>query len=411
MISLPQPASPSSAYSATYDAWNRLVAVSSGGTNLATYQYDGLKWRLLKNLYVAGVLSEARHCYFSSVWQVIEERVGVSTNAERQFVWGQGYIDDLILRDRDASGTGTLVERFYAMHDSNWNVTGLVDLGATVEERYSFSAYGVVTFLNSSFATRSESGYAWETLLCGYRWDSDTGLYHVRHRVYHPVLGSWTMRDLIGYSGSMSLYNYVRENPVSLTDPLGLWWWLLGQNAVVPRPFIEPVAPTFPRLYVPPTAPPAPPLAPPVPPPVVGPPANVEPAPVGPNPAHFPRNFPADNPLTRWRCPPTRSDCDRRTLDRWNRTVNRLCKEPPPEMCIGWRAVNFWSCDRLRKAAEEWEWCARARRMRENRCFRGGDWFHRYAIGMANYHAATCWYRMRVDGCFHDPIDLRPPVV
>ena len=41
---------------------------------------------------------------------MIEERVGVS-NPERQFVWGLRYVDDIVERDRDTNGNGTLDER------------------------------------------------------------------------------------------------------------------------------------------------------------------------------------------------------------------------------------------------------------------------------------------------------------
>ena len=61
---------------------------------------------------------------------MLEERLGSST--ERQNVWGLRYIDDLVIRDRDAdsnSGTGNygksgsgLEERLYGLQDPNWNV-------------------------------------------------------------------------------------------------------------------------------------------------------------------------------------------------------------------------------------------------------------------------------------------------
>ena len=91
----------------TYDAWNRLVKTEkrdySGGTpgswsDVATYQYDGLNRRMKK---VAS--GETRNFYYSSQWQVLEERVDSATTADRHFVWGLRYVDDLVLRD-DYSG-------------------------------------------------------------------------------------------------------------------------------------------------------------------------------------------------------------------------------------------------------------------------------------------------------------------
>ena len=76
-----------------YDAWNRLVRLHVGDTTLAEYSYDARGYRIRKDSYTDGTLSEARHYYYTPGWQVVEERVGTSTSANRQFVWGLRYID------------------------------------------------------------------------------------------------------------------------------------------------------------------------------------------------------------------------------------------------------------------------------------------------------------------------------
>ena len=48
----------------------------------------------------------------------------------------------------------------------------------------------------------------------GYRLDTETGLYHVRHRSYHPTLGRWFERDPAGYQDGPSLYQVAHSNPV-----------------------------------------------------------------------------------------------------------------------------------------------------------------------------------------------------
>jgi hypothetical protein len=55
---------------------------------------------------------------------VLEERLDSSTTADRVFLWGIRYIDDLVLRDRTT--TSTLDERRYAIQDANWNVVALL---------------------------------------------------------------------------------------------------------------------------------------------------------------------------------------------------------------------------------------------------------------------------------------------
>ena len=118
-----------------YDAWNRLVRLHVGDTTLAEYTYDARGYRIRKDSYTDGTLTEARHYYYTPGWQVVEERVGTSTSANRQFVWGLRYIDDLVLRDRDTDGNGTLDERRYCLQDGNWNTIALASTSGTVRVR------------------------------------------------------------------------------------------------------------------------------------------------------------------------------------------------------------------------------------------------------------------------------------
>ena len=115
--------------------------------------------------------------------------------ADRQFVWGLRYIDDCVLRDRTT--TGTLNERLYAMQDANWNVVAICNTSASVLERYAYTAYGVVQFLNGSFTPLSgnASAYEWETLYCSYRYEAATGLSRAIPLAYSAARLLATSRD------------------------------------------------------------------------------------------------------------------------------------------------------------------------------------------------------------------------
>jgi len=233
MTTIPKPADPTQSFTATYDAWNRLVRIEEGLNKVAEYEFDGAKRRTVKKSYVSGELDETRHFYYTepSRWQVIEERVGSSTDAERQFILGLRYVDDIILRDRDTTGNGTLDERLYGMQDANWNVTSISNSSGSVQERYSYHAFGASAALTASFASRATSIYAWETRFAGYRWERESRLYRVRNRVYHDRIGSWMQRDPIGLSAGTSLYSrdrpvysFLDNNPLRRLDPSGLSW-------------------------------------------------------------------------------------------------------------------------------------------------------------------------------------------
>jgi RHS repeat-associated protein len=223
MTGLPQPASPGNGFVCVYDAWNRLVRVADATSSqtVAQYQYDGRGYRTVAQTYTSGVLSDTRDFYYSDQWQILEERAGQSA-VDRQFVWGSRYVDDLLLRDRDTTGVGTLDERLFGLKDPNWNVTALSDPTGAPVERYRYSAYGEPIFLSGAFSTVGSSSYDVEALYCGYRCDATLDSYVVRNRVLWSHLGRWDRRDPIGYSAAdTNVYRYLVDNPLAATDPSG----------------------------------------------------------------------------------------------------------------------------------------------------------------------------------------------
>jgi RHS repeat-associated protein len=224
--SFPQPLALTSAYTAVYDAWNRLVKLSAGGTTVATYAYDGLNRRVSKTPYSSGVAGDTRHFYYSDSWQIVEERISsYASIPDRQFFWGIRYVDDLIVRDRDTDHNGTIDDRRYCLQDDNWNVMAICDISAIIYERMRYDAYGTLTLMGPAFTTPFGPDLTnWETFYAGYRWDSESGVYQVRNRYYHPALGRWITRDPIRYGGrDLNLYAYLANSPVTSSDTLGLY--------------------------------------------------------------------------------------------------------------------------------------------------------------------------------------------
>src|SRR4029453_16072116 len=104
-------------------------------TTVAEYHYDGQKWRIVTKSYNSGSLSEARYHHYLQSWQVVEERLSASGSANRQFVWGLRYIDDLVLRDHDTDANGSLDERLCGMQDPNSNMVAIANTSGDVQER------------------------------------------------------------------------------------------------------------------------------------------------------------------------------------------------------------------------------------------------------------------------------------
>ncbi|MCB1202877.1 MAG: RHS repeat-associated core domain-containing protein [Verrucomicrobiae bacterium] len=205
-----------------WDAWNRIVRVETEGDDwihlVGEYSYDGLSRRITRT-----VDEVTTHTYWGDRWKPMEERVGSATSAARSYLWGErpGHRDELVLRDRDTDGNGTLDERLYATMDY-FNGISVLNTSGTVLERYAYSAFGVRRIMASDFSPRPTSGYAWDFGFQGQFRDGETGWYNYGYRFYVPMLGRWINRDPIGERGGLNLYRYGGNGGVNDLDYLGL---------------------------------------------------------------------------------------------------------------------------------------------------------------------------------------------
>jgi RHS repeat-associated protein len=196
-----------------YDAWNRLVFVT--GSPGVTHAYDALG-RRVKESRGASVTD----LYYSSGWQALETR---NSTTKTQFVWNPGYVDSMVLRDRDAGGDGVFEQRLYVQQDANFNITSISDDTGTVVERYAYDPYGAVTYLDANWGALGTSAYGWVYLHQGGRYDSTGGLYHFRNRELSPTLGRWMQNDPLRHDGGdTNLYRYVGNNAIARLDVAGL---------------------------------------------------------------------------------------------------------------------------------------------------------------------------------------------
>ena len=191
----------------TYDAWNRLIRVSTpDGSEVMSCSYDGLNRRVRKT-----TASETREYYYNKNWQCLEEYLyGTLQNS---YLWGLRYLDDLICFTPDY----TIV-----LTDANFNVVAVANQSG-LTERYTYTAFGQRTILTPSYAPRSESMYpALTRTFTSQVLDLETGLMLYRNRYYALTLGRFITRDPIGYEGrDENLYRYVENSPIDLIDIWG----------------------------------------------------------------------------------------------------------------------------------------------------------------------------------------------
>ena len=204
MTLIPKPEDLTTGYAATWDAWNRLVALSDGAIQVAGYEYDGQHRRVaIKDYDSAGSLDKTTRCFQSIEAQVLEERVGGSASASQQFVWGVRFVDDLILRDRDTDGNGTLDERLYVLNDLRFSVVAIASNTGTILERYTYDAFGQRVVMDSSLSQRAASDFDWQFAYTGRRLDQ-SGLLFFRARYFATELGKFLSADPLGLVDGMS---------------------------------------------------------------------------------------------------------------------------------------------------------------------------------------------------------------
>jgi RHS repeat-associated protein len=235
MTEIPQPTDPTlSSYLLSYDAWNRLVEVKDGTSTVLKMRYDGLGRRIARIAIVpgggrgGGTIDVPTDYYYNEQWQLLEERYNGDVDPRAQYVWHPYYIDALAVRywdsDTDGSYGGTNEGAQYYCQDANYNVTAVTNSLGTVLERYNYTPYGEVTFLDQIFAPLSTQASAIGNthLYTGRERDPETGLQLNRHRYYASHLGRWLTRDPIGYGEGANLYLYVHTRPTTSVDANGL---------------------------------------------------------------------------------------------------------------------------------------------------------------------------------------------
>jgi RHS repeat-associated protein len=245
MTTMPQPGNATASLTCVYDAWDRLVQVSSGGTVTAQYQYDGTG-RLVAE--TAG--STTTYSYYSGD-EVIETRVGgtAAANVQYQYVWSLRGDKVPILRDTYSGGAIQSASRIYYTTDANENVTSLIgQVSGTwvVVERNVYDAYGTVSVYNNSTWSGTPGGYASSTVsnnLCyaALSVDPATGLQHADFRWYNSATTTWTTQDPV--AADRNLYRYCGNNSIIYVDPTGMDRLGAGYGTL-PLPFSSPAGVT-----------------------------------------------------------------------------------------------------------------------------------------------------------------------
>lgn len=181
----------------SYSSQNQLTGVTAG-TSSTSLAYDPAM-----RLYQVTGPTTTRFAYDGL--DAIAE-YDASNALLRRYVHGPG-IDDPIAWYEGAD----LVNRRFLSADERGSIISSSDNVGTKLAINSYDEYGIPDGSNTG-----------RFQYTGQMWLPEVGLYHYKARAYSPTLGRFLQTDPIGFEGGMNLYGYVSDDPVNLTDPLGL---------------------------------------------------------------------------------------------------------------------------------------------------------------------------------------------
>ncbi|MEK7689647.1 MAG: RHS repeat-associated core domain-containing protein, partial [Bdellovibrionota bacterium] len=194
-----------------YDSGSRMVEVDGPSGVIATYKHDPLGRRVEKN--VGGTIT--RYVYDG---QNILATLDASNNLIALFTNGPGIDSPLIMRRGG--------QDYFFHADALGSVVALTNSNGNIVETYEYQWFGRAVVRDAQDGLHGESTVGNPFLFTSRELDSETGFYFYRARHLDPGSGRFLQEDAIP---SVNQFIYADNNPLLMSDPLGLCPSALGQ--------------------------------------------------------------------------------------------------------------------------------------------------------------------------------------
>jgi RHS repeat-associated protein len=165
----------------------------------------------------------------AETWMYYDKEHCIEENAATgetttSYVFGK-QIDEALCATYATSPQYPQAGTYWHHTNSLGSVSAISDATGAAREFYTYEAYGRPTVLSQDGLLRTQSTAGSRVYFTGREWDRETSLYHMRYRSLSPGEGRFAQRDnppveILFYP--VSPYTFVRCNPLSLSDPLGL---------------------------------------------------------------------------------------------------------------------------------------------------------------------------------------------
>jgi RHS repeat-associated protein len=196
---------------------------TSAGASQGRYLYDAENRRVLK------ITPSATTRYLYRGWEEIEERNGSNTPIQ-QYVYRSGRGLDRPVQFKKLSGTN--VGTYYYHDDPRGNIGALTDSTQAVRYHTEYDSWGDGSLGGSTLVSPTDPNafLASEPLGNPLLWqarrlDTESGLYHYRHRYYNARQGRFVQADPPGSwhdPGNLGNRYAFGSNQPGAWDPLGL---------------------------------------------------------------------------------------------------------------------------------------------------------------------------------------------
>ena len=181
-----------------FDFGNRLRDVTSGGTVVASYVYDG------KGLRVRDDTTASKYSQYNQAGQLTMTG-DARTNKVDEYIWLAGSL--VAIRERDVPTNVYTVK--YQHTDALGSPVAITDPNRVVTERNEYEPYG-------KGPSKDMPGYT------GHVADAATGLDYMQQRYYDPYIGRFLSADPISADiASFNRYWYGNDDPFGFKDPDG----------------------------------------------------------------------------------------------------------------------------------------------------------------------------------------------
>ena len=206
----------------TWDDAGRLKTVSRGGQLRATYYYDH-KHRRTRKVTTAAAPQGAKTLvyHYDDQDRLIAETTQTGAPV-RSYLWADAHLLAQVEYTLNATTGLYTVSRELLFELDHLGTPRQARLtGGSAVWRWESDGYG------NTLPDEDPDGNGQKTYVYlrfpGQYYDEESGLHYNWHRYYVPRLGRYLSSDPIGVVGGINTHLYVSGNPLSGTDPLGLF--------------------------------------------------------------------------------------------------------------------------------------------------------------------------------------------